>query len=214
MDVIKSFQWYKKEEIEKIATELRLQIQNKRQKRLKAKYVAEAAADYLDLGVVWESLPADDRGEIAAMIIPTQQEIIINDRIPALKEGFGQSTIAHEIGHWILHIDRQAAIEFKGIIDRGLEIEIKPFLCRSSASSKGIEWQAQYFASCLLMPLCLLEEEIKGRDLTNWQHLYAIADEFGVTISNLTNRLESLNWIKLIANSKQIYLGQSMVDRK
>jgi hypothetical protein len=64
------------------------------------------------------------------------------------------------------------------------------------------------------MPICLLEEKIKGRDLTNWKHLYAIADEFGVTISNLTNRLESLNWIKLIPNSKQIYLGQSMVDRK
>jgi Zn-dependent peptidase ImmA (M78 family) len=214
LDVIKPFQWYKKEEIEQMATEFRFQIQNKRTRRLKPKYLAEAVADYLNLGIVWESIPADDRGEIAAMIIPTQQEIIINDRIPALKEGFGQSTIAHEIGHWILHIDRQAIGEFKDRIERGLAIETKPFLCRSSISSKGIEWQAQYFASCLLMPMCLLKEEIKGRDLTNWKHLYAIADEFGVTISNLTNRLESLNWIKLIANSKQIYLGQSIVDRK
>lgn len=214
MDVIKPFQWYEKEEIERMATELRLQIQNKRQRRLKAKYVAEAAADYLDLGIVWESIPADDRGEIAAMIIPTQQEIIINERIPALKDGFGQSTIAHEIGHWILHINRQAAIEFKDKIDRCLEIENKPFLCRSSTSLKGIEWQAQYFASCLLMPVYLLTEEIKGRDLTNWKHLYAIADEFGVTKSNLINRLQSLNWIKKISNSKQIYLGQSMVDIK
>jgi Zn-dependent peptidase ImmA (M78 family) len=212
--LIKPFQWYEKEEIECMATELRLQIQNKRQRRLKAKYMAEAVADYLDLGIVWESIPADNRGEIAAMILPMQQEIIINERIPALKDGFGQSTIAHEIGHWILHINHQAIEEFKDRIDRGLEIETKPFLCRSSTSVKGIEWQAQYFASCLLIPLCLLKKEIKGRDLTNWKHLSAIADEFGVTISNLTNRLQSLNWIKLIPNSKQIYLGESMVDRK
>jgi Zn-dependent peptidase ImmA (M78 family) len=210
LDVIKPYRWLKKEEIERMATKLRLQIQNKRQRRLKAKYMAETAADYLDLGIVWESLPADDRGEIAAMIIPTQQEIIINDRIPALKDGFGQSTIAHEIGHWILHINHQAIGEFKDRIDRGLEIETKPFLCRSSISSDRQEWQAQYFASCLLMPICLLQEEIKGRDLTNWKHLYAIADEFGVTISNLTNRLQDLNLIKLIPNSKQIYLGESI----
>jgi Zn-dependent peptidase ImmA (M78 family) len=104
LDVIKPFQWYKQEEIEQMATELRLQINNNRKRYLRADSIAEAAADYLDLGVVWESIPADDRGEIAAMIVPTQQEIIINDRIPALKEGFGQSTIAHEIGHWILHV--------------------------------------------------------------------------------------------------------------
>ncbi|MGL5807159.1 MAG: ImmA/IrrE family metallo-endopeptidase [Xenococcaceae cyanobacterium] len=216
MDVIKPFQWLKKEEIENIASELRDRVKNNRKKYLKARSIAGAAADYLDLNVEWRSLPTDSKGEIAAMIYPTHKLILINENIEALKENesFEQSTIAHEIGHWILHINHQAIEEFKDIIDRGLEREIKPFLCRSSASSKGIEWQAQYFASCLLMPLCLLEEKIKGRDLTNWKHLYAIADEFGVTISNLINRLEFLNWIKLIANSKQIYLGQSMVDRK
>lgn len=80
MDVIKPFQWYKKEEIEQMASELRLQIENKRKRRLRADFIAEAAADYLDLGIVWESIPADDRGEIAAMIMPMQKEIIINDR--------------------------------------------------------------------------------------------------------------------------------------
>jgi Zn-dependent peptidase ImmA (M78 family) len=148
------------------------------------------------------------------MIIPTEKEIVINDRIPALKEGFGQSTIAHEIGHWMLHINHQAIEEFKDRIDRGIEIETKPFLCRSSTSLKGMEWQAQYFASCLLMPVSLLEEEIKGRDLTNWKHLYAIADEFGVTSSNLLNRLKSLDWIQQFPNSKQIYLGQFIPHRK
>ena len=57
------------------------------------------------------------------------------------------------------------------------------------------------------MPQYKLIEAKRGRDLTKWQHLYAIADEFGVTISNLTYRLKSLNWIILSNNSKQIYPG-------
>ncbi len=41
----------------------------------------------------------------------------------------------------------------------------------------GQEWQAQYFASCLLMPRHVLEDKRRGRDLTNWKHLYAMVDE-------------------------------------
>ncbi len=79
-------------------------------------------------------------------------------------------------------------------------------MCRSHQSNEKIEWQAQYFASCLLMPIHKLKRVQKGRDLTNWKHLRAMADELGVTISNLTNRLINLNWI-MKPTSKRIYLG-------
>jgi Zn-dependent peptidase ImmA (M78 family) len=189
-----------------------LQIENSRSRRLRADSVADAAADYLNLGVIWESLPRDSEGEIAAMIMPLQQEIIINDRFSSLKEGFGQSTIAHEIGHWILHIDRRAVGESRDKLASNSigEAEIvNPFLCRNIASLKGMEWQAQYFASCFLMPQDLLAIAIQGRDLTNWKHLYAMADEFGVTISNLINRLTSLKLIFKEPNSKRIHLGRN-----
>lgn len=71
------------------------------------------------------------------------------------------------------------------------------------------EWQAQYFASCLIMPGPILEQAQNPRDLTKWKHLYAMADELGVTISNLTNRLKGLGWIRIPENSKQIYLGEA-----
>ena len=58
------------------------------------------------------------------------------------------------------------------------------------------------------MPKFRLEEILRGRDLTNWKHLYAIVDDIGVTISNLTNRLQELDWIYIPKNSKQIYRGQ------
>lgn len=64
-----------------------------------------------------------------------------------------------------------------------------------------------------MMPQFKLEESQKGRNLTNWYHLYAMRDELGVTISNLTNRLKSLNWIILSSNSKQIYLGKAAPSR-
>ncbi|WP_051036082.1 ImmA/IrrE family metallo-endopeptidase [Stanieria cyanosphaera] len=97
------------------------------------------------------------------MIFPTQKEIVINSNISGLKGGFGQSTIAHELGHWVLHINQQVVEKY---IDRN-DTEIQPFLCRSSQSLKEREWQAQYFASCLLMPKYKLIESARGRDLTN-----------------------------------------------
>ena len=91
-----------------------------------------------------------------------------------------------------------------------MKVEIKAFLCRSVKSSQNIEWQAQYFAGCLLMPYQKLIEAKRGRDLTNWRHLYAMADEFGVTISNLLYRLKSFNWIIINNESKQIYPGKNL----
>ena len=218
MNVIKPYRFLPKEKIESLALDIFNQVQATRKRPLKGKCVAEAVADYLDIGVIWESIPPDDEGYVAAMIFPLQKEIIINDQIPGLEGGFGQSTIAHEIGHWLLHIDQNAVGTFKERMSKErmsseIGITIKPFLCRSINTQQKIEWQAQYFASCLLMPLCKLEEARIGRDLTNWRHLYAIVDELGVTISNLTNRLKGLGWIYMSKNNKQIYPGKALPNK-
>ena len=64
------------------------------------------------------------------------------------------------------------------------------------------------------MPRYILEEIRKERDLTNWHHLYAIADELGVTISNLTNRLKALEWIYIPKGSKQIYQNKAVPNEQ
>ncbi len=169
----------------------------------------QRVADFLDLNVVWVTIQPDNNGEIAARILPLIREIEINDNIPALRGGFGNSTLAHEIGHWILHINHGEVdgSSKQQTLDLGLN-ESPPFLCRSTGYQQGIEWQAQYFASCLLMPSYVLKDVLQGRTLTKWNHLFAMADELGVTISNLTNRLQGLGWITLDKDSKQIYLGK------
>ncbi len=151
---------------------------------------------------------------IAARILPLERLIEINEDILKLPKGFEASTVAHEIGHWVLHINSEEINKFLKHLEQGLEISTEPFLCRNSGTLYGIERQAQYFSSCLMMPKYKLEEAKKGRNLTNWQHLYAIKDELGVTISNLTNRLKCLDWIILTQSSKQIYLGKAAPSNK
>jgi Zn-dependent peptidase ImmA (M78 family) len=54
-------------------------------------------------------------------------------------------TFAHEAGHWILH---------KEYIDKACRTgKSSAFIfCRTKDAKQPIEWQADYFASCLLMP--------------------------------------------------------------
>ena len=54
-------------------------------------------------------------------------------------------TFAHETGHWVLH---------RSLVERAYRTsETDPFIfCRSRDAKQPIEWQADYFASCLLMP--------------------------------------------------------------
>lgn len=207
MKVINQYQRFSKEEIELRAMDVLTRVNEKRKRPLKwpldAGHVAEALGLDMDCGYI----PPDEKGAIAAMILPTERKIIMNEKSLELPKGFEESSIAHEIGHWELHIDQKAVSCVEEEQKRGVEIAVEPFLCRNISSQKGIEWQAQYFAGCLLMPKFKLEELRKGRDLTNWKHLYAMQDELGVTISNLTNRLKNLGWIYIPKDSKKIYLG-------
>ena len=210
MKVIKPYRYLDKLDIERQAQDVLRDVQTKRKRPLKWPPIdATIVAESLGLDVEWFTIPPDAQGSIAAMILPLERKIVINEAISQLRGGFGQSTLAHEVGHWMLHIDRYAVGNFIERADPNIEIAVEPFLCRSVSSQQGIEWQAQYFASCLLMPRDVLEQSRKGRNLTNWNHLYPMAEEFGVTISNLTNRLQDLRWIYIPKGSKQIYLGDT-----
>ena len=72
------------------------------------------------------------------------------DVYPA-KLGRFRFTLAHEVGHWRLHREHF----LNNTAQRSLfeETDTKPaYVCRSSDSKKPIEWQADFFSACLLMP--------------------------------------------------------------
>jgi len=54
-------------------------------------------------------------------------------------------TCAHEIGHWVLH---------RRLVDAAarMAMEEEAVFCREKDAKAPIEWQADYFAGCLLMP--------------------------------------------------------------
>lgn len=227
MSVIKEHQFYSKEKIETLANDLLRLMQATPKYAPTWPLDVTRVADFLDLAVVWDNVPAENGVPISARILPLERLIEINEDILNLPEGYAASTIAHEIGHWILHVDQDKADMLVEQMELGLldsEASVNPSLCRitSLAINKSsvnnhidwMEWQAQYFASCLLMPRQILEEKRVGRDLTNWHHLYAMAEELGVTISNLKNRLQNLGWIYIPEGSRRIYLGSAAPSRK
>jgi len=205
VSVFRPFRFISKLEIEACALDIWLQM-SRSHHPLQLPIDASIIAEFLGLDLVWDKIPDDEQGAIAARILPLEKLIEINENIPQLKGGFGESTIAHEIGHWVLHIDVEQVERYIRLKQKGVDVQVKPFLCRSTNLAR-IEWQAQYFAGCLLMPQHILTELKQDKDLTKWQHLYQMAEELGVTISNLTTRLQDLGWIYLDANTRKIQRG-------
>ena len=74
------------------------------------------------------------------------RRISINERLfedPG--EGRLVFTCAHEVGHWILHRRYAAEAARTGRVSDAI-------VCRSKNAKAPAEWQADYFAACLLMP--------------------------------------------------------------
>ncbi len=66
------------------------------------------------------------------------------------KEGRYRYTVAHEGGHWILHRHYFLTRAAQRVL---FDAETEPsIVCRSSQKKEPIEWQADTFASFLLMP--------------------------------------------------------------
>lgn len=210
MSILKPYRFYRRESIERRALEILRRMQTTPNFAPEWPFEASLVADFLDLGVVWDWIPPDEQGAIAARILPTERLIEINEEIQEKPKGFIESTIAHEIGHWVLHINHDQ-LKSEGLDFSETRFD-QPFVCRGVPEESylaSIEWQAQYFASCLLMPRHVLEEKCQGRDLTKWRHLYKIKDELGVSISNLTNRLQELGWISIPKGERTIYPGKA-----
>lgn len=66
------------------------------------------------------------------------------------REGRYRFTLAHEVGHWRLHRPLVHPTEGQGsfLIDPARPTVV----CRASRAKERVEWQADFFASCLLMP--------------------------------------------------------------
>lgn len=97
------------------------------------------------------------------------------------KEGRYRFTVAHEVGHWILHAPAILAKKQQPtLFDMS---DGKPSLiCRSSSAKEPKEWQADFFAGHLLMPEMMVKTA--WTNLTGDPRCMNVADE----IQNLRMR--------------------------
>jgi hypothetical protein len=170
-----------------------------------------------DLDIAWEPIDHFSEGDLVmAAILPTQRKIIMNDSCKELYEekiGTLNFTMAHELGHWVLHVDDKLNQQTAFVFDEDQEI----YYCRAFSKKPPEEFQADMFAGCLLMPrpilaplINLLKDEYQQ---ITFPQLYNICEVFKVTISALKVRLHTLNLLYIdkngtIYNSKEDYKGQ------
>jgi len=216
---LRIYRFFSKAEIERSANEI-LQRMQAKNFILKSPFDVTRVADFLEVSICYAIIPPDEEGPIVAKILHQERTIIINEYISQFPNKFDSSIIAHEIGHWVLQVNQAEGetLSEQRKMNSNVAKNIDTFLCRLASEEldryslnnpgNGVEWQAQYFASCLLMPRHVLEEKRKGRDLTKWSHLYAMREELGVSISHLINRLQDLGWIYIPKGSRQIYQGK------
>ena len=116
------------------------------------------------------------------------KRVIIDERLSPDeypdKEGRYRFTGAHEIGHWVLHRHQITESRYRPLLDN---MPAPSIVCRVSKSKEPIEWQADQFASYLLMP--------KEMVLAAWQQRfgnlapYVAVDE----IAELTQRFNIID---------------------
>ena len=180
--------------------------------------IEEIIEFHYDLNILWEKIDNfDPHGLVMAAIIPSERRIIMNETHRDLFEdkiGTMNFTFAHELGHWVLHANEDEGQVALDITDS------KVFYCRSVSKKPPIEFQADQFAGCLLMPRKAVNAEIarmKSDGEIRFKQLYDLAERFGVSISALCVRLEKANLLFIdpkgsIHNSREEYHGQLTLD--
>jgi len=87
---------------------------------------------------------------LGATYVQSRRICIDKSLLDHKSEGRLAFTCAHEVGHWVLHREFVNAAGRSGINSDAI-------FCRVKDAKQPIEWQADYFASCVLMP----ENEIR-----------------------------------------------------
>ncbi len=177
--------------------------------------VEKVIEQVMRIDIVW--MPILDQGApVLAKLVVRQSgcEIVVNEnKLNFFGEHIGTEaySLAHEAGHALLHVDKPslqteslAKYEQREIV-----------LCRGGQDeadkreAKQGEWQAERFASFLLMPQDLVLAVCADLNIYDWPALYALKDLFGVTISALTHRLHDLHLITITLDSRVIPFQES-----
>jgi Zn-dependent peptidase ImmA (M78 family) len=171
--------------------------------------IEKIAENILDLVIEWDVINENSDEVIFAGLNPREKKIVFNEKRKDLfidNSGLYNTVLAHEIGHWVLHVDgEELGMQYELSLE-GIEPK---FIYRSTGPITSIEGQAHRFMSYLLIPYKLLKKRIETENLYEWDTLYKLREEFDVTISVLVIRLKKLGLI-YIDNSKKIFPSRAV----
>jgi len=162
--------------------------------------IERLAEDLIDLQILWETLPEKENETILAGLAPRKKLVVFNEtRQPLFDKtpGLYRTILAHEIGHWELHVDKTTVNQ---PLMPGMDEQLQ-YLFRSEKQSWD-ERNAHLFMSHLLVPEALLNPLIRQVQDFDWQFLYRLRDMFQVTISVIRIRLERKGLLYVDQNGK------------
>ena len=143
----------------------------------------ERIAAHLHLEI--KEVPLEE--EYSGFLAVHEKIIAVNSAHPPVRRRF---TIAHEIGHYVLHRRNQSSPVF---IDRVIYRRHEA----SPLSNYNEEMQANAFAAALLMPEKWLDEYMENHplNLSKTGDIKILADEFGVSRKAMEYRLHNLGFV-------------------
>ncbi len=106
-----------------------------------------------------------ERNDVAGLIDPAEKKIYVNKNDSDTRQAF---TIAHELGHWLLHQDQLSKDPTKYAV-----LYRKPL---GQPSEDHIETEANFFAANLLVPRNLLEK-YKGENPNTIAKIFGVSPE-------------------------------------
>tara|TARA_R110002049_G_scaffold45305_8_gene132248 strand:- start:4193 stop:4714 length:522 start_codon:yes stop_codon:yes gene_type:complete len=134
------------------------------------------------IGVTIEEQDLDD--DVSGFLVRKNGNDIIgvNKYHPEVRKRF---TIAHEIGHFKLHVETPLFVDYY----KGSKLNRK-----NSGGDYLIEKQANAFAACLLMPKKLISIELSKLDeeMEYESKLYSLSKRFKVSTAAMDYRLKAL----------------------
>jgi Zn-dependent peptidase ImmA (M78 family) len=166
--------------------------------------IEELIEFHFDLQICWETIDhLDAEGIVMAALFPNEGQIVLNETQRDLfdrKLGTYYFTLAHELGHWVLHTGKSPYIlRLKDLNPNGWA---KPYE----------EVQADLFAGCLLLPHPMLDRainQLKKMGRIHLSKLYLLADCFRVSISALSVRVTQLQLLQIDPEGEVSYSNSS-----
>jgi len=131
---------------------------------------------YLDVTLEFGNLQEMLGGiDILAASWIQEKRVVVDDSLDPAEvkhnEGRYRFTVAHEIGHWVLHTP---FLQEQRLLPTSFDGTGASVICRSNDYREPREWQADYFASNLLLPEKLVMQE--------WERIFGNTTPQDITV--------------------------------